>query len=56
MAGFIVALDANVLYGIEITDLFATMATRRIFRPTGRPRPSTRSIATSLAVLTSSRR
>lgn len=33
MAGFVVVLDANVLYGIEITDLFATMATRRIFRP-----------------------
>ncbi len=25
MAGFVVVLDANVLYGIEITDLFATM-------------------------------
>ena len=23
MAGFVVVLDANVLYGIEITDLFA---------------------------------
>lgn len=33
MAGFVVVLDANVLYGIEVTDLFATMATRRIFRP-----------------------
>lgn len=33
MAGFVVVLDANVLYGIEVTELFATMATRRIFRP-----------------------
>lgn len=33
MAGFVVVLDANVLYGIEVTDLFATMATRRMFRP-----------------------
>lgn len=33
MAGFVVVLDANVLYGIEVTDLFATMAVRRIFRP-----------------------
>ena len=33
MAGYVVVLDANVLYGIEVTDLFATMATRRIFRP-----------------------
>ncbi len=33
MAGFVVVLDANILYGIEITDLFATMATRRLFRP-----------------------
>lgn len=33
MAGFVVVLDANVLYGIEVTDLFATMATRRLFRP-----------------------
>src|SRR5688572_18765319 len=33
MAGYVVVLDANVLYGIEVTDLFATMATRRLFRP-----------------------
>ena len=33
MAGYVVVLDANVLYGIEVTDLFATMASRRIFRP-----------------------
>lgn len=33
MAGYVVVLDANVLYGIEVTDLFATMATKRIFRP-----------------------
>jgi hypothetical protein len=33
VAGFVVVLDANVLYGIEVTDLFATMATRRLFRP-----------------------
>ena len=33
MADFAVVLDANVLYGIEITDLLATMATRRLFRP-----------------------
>jgi hypothetical protein len=33
MAGYVVVLDANVLYGIELTDLFATMATRRLFRP-----------------------
>lgn len=29
MAGFVV-LDANVLYGIEVTDLFATMAKRSV--------------------------
>lgn len=33
MAGFVVVLDANVLYGIAVTDLMATMATRRLFRP-----------------------
>jgi len=33
VAGFVVVLDANVLYGIEVTDLTATMATRRLFRP-----------------------
>ncbi len=33
MAGFVVVLDANVLYGIEVTDLLATMATHRLFRP-----------------------
>lgn len=33
MAGYVVVLDANVLYGVEVTDLFATMATRRLFRP-----------------------
>ncbi|HXH56242.1 PIN domain-containing protein [Iamia sp.] len=33
MAGDVVVLDANVLYGIEVTDLVATMATRRLFRP-----------------------
>lgn len=33
MAGYVVVLDANVLYGIEVTDFFATMATRRLFRP-----------------------
>lgn len=33
MTGFVVVLDANVLYGIEVTDLLATMATRRLFRP-----------------------
>lgn len=33
MASFVVVLDANVLYGIEVTDFFATMATRRLFRP-----------------------
>ncbi|CAN5820264.1 PIN domain-containing protein [soil metagenome] len=33
MAGYVVVLDANVLYGIEVTDLIATMATRRLFRP-----------------------
>ena len=26
-------LDANVLYGIAVTDLMATVATRRLFRP-----------------------
>lgn len=29
----VVVLDANVLYGIETTDLLLTMATRRLFRP-----------------------
>lgn len=33
MAGYVVVLDANVLYGIEVTDLLATLATRRVFRP-----------------------
>ncbi len=33
MAGYVVVLDANVLYGIDVTDLMATMATRRLFRP-----------------------
>lgn len=33
MANFVVVLDANVLYGIEATDLLLTMATRRLFRP-----------------------
>lgn len=33
MAGYVVVLDANVLYGIDVTDLMATMATRRPFRP-----------------------
>lgn len=33
MAGYVVVLDANLLYGIEVTDFFATMATRRLFRP-----------------------
>ena len=32
MANFVVVLDANVLYGIEVTDLFLTLATRRLFR------------------------
>lgn len=26
-------LDANILYGIEVTDLMASMAVRRLFRP-----------------------
>lgn len=33
MAARVVVLDANVLYGIEVTDLLLTMATRRLFRP-----------------------
>jgi hypothetical protein len=33
VARFVVVLDANVLYGIALTDLMATMATRRLFRP-----------------------
>lgn len=33
MAGYVVVLDANILYGIEVTDFLATMATRRLFRP-----------------------
>lgn len=33
MAGYVVVLDANILYGIEVTDLLATMATHRLFRP-----------------------
>lgn len=32
MAGYVVVLDPNVLCGIEVTDFFATMATRRLFR------------------------
>jgi predicted nucleic acid-binding protein len=33
VAGYVVVLDANVPYGIEVTDFLATMATRRLFRP-----------------------
>jgi PIN domain len=33
VAGYVVVLDANVLYGIDVTDLMVTMATRRLFRP-----------------------
>jgi predicted nucleic acid-binding protein len=33
MAARVAVLDANVLYGIEVTDLLLTMATRRLFRP-----------------------
>lgn len=33
MAAHVVVLDANVLYGIEVTDLVLTMATRHLYRP-----------------------
>jgi hypothetical protein len=33
VTGYVVVLDANVLYGITVTDLFATMAVHRLFRP-----------------------
>ena len=33
MAAHVVVLDANVLYGIEVTDLVLTMATRQVIRP-----------------------
>ena len=33
MAARVAVLDANVLYGIEVTDLVLTMATRRLYRP-----------------------
>ncbi|HEX3826378.1 MAG TPA: hypothetical protein VHV82_03815 [Sporichthyaceae bacterium] len=33
MTGYVVVLDANVLYGIEVTDFFATRGTGRLFRP-----------------------
>lgn len=33
MAASVAVLDANVLYGIEVTDLLLTMATRRLYRP-----------------------
>lgn len=33
MAARVAVLDANVLYGIEVTDLLLTMATRRLYRP-----------------------
>lgn len=33
MAARVVVLDANVLYGIEVTDLVLTMATRHLYRP-----------------------
>lgn len=33
MTGFVAVIDANVLYGIEETDLLATMASVRLFRP-----------------------
>ena len=38
MAAYVVVLDANILYGIEVTDFFATMATRRLFRPHWSPK------------------
>ena len=55
MSGFVVVLDANVLYGIEVTDLLATMATRRLFRPHWSRRSSTRWRGTSPAGTTSIR-
>ncbi len=33
----VVVLDANVLYGIEVTDLLLTMATEHLFRPVWSP-------------------
>ncbi len=33
MAGLAVVLDANVLFGIEVTDVLLTLATKRLFRP-----------------------
>src|ERR1700709_1947091 len=33
MTGYVVVLDVNILYGIEVTDSFATMATKGLFRP-----------------------
>lgn len=33
----VVVLDANVLYGIEVTDLLLTMATEHLFRPLWSP-------------------
>jgi predicted nucleic acid-binding protein len=33
MAVRVAVLDANVLYGIEVTDVLLTMATRRLYRP-----------------------
>lgn len=33
MTAHVVVLDANVLYGIEVTDLVLTMATRQLIRP-----------------------
>lgn len=38
MAARVAVLDANVLYGIEVTDLLLTMATRRLFRPHWSPK------------------
>lgn len=37
MAARVVVLDANVLYGIEVTDLVLTMATRHLYRPQRSP-------------------
>jgi hypothetical protein len=38
MAGFVVVLDANVLYGIEVTDLLATWPHADCSSRTGRHR------------------
>lgn len=52
----VVVLDANVLYGIENTDLLLTLAVRNVFRAHWSPEISTKSPGTSANATTSTQR